>query len=168
MVHPWLLVNWIYEMTETGRQENAHRAELFETCMKMIAEKREIIRKRRSENVTSVGRASMLEFMVEVSEKNPSFTENDIVNECCTFMLAGQDSVGSAVAITMFLLANHQEWQRRCVDELEDIFGSDTRSPTVKDLRDMRCLEMCIKESLRLYPSVPTFARKLGEDTKVG
>ncbi|XP_046604912.1 probable cytochrome P450 4aa1 [Neodiprion virginianus] len=172
MVHPWLLVNWIYEMTATGQRENAHRAELFMTCKKMIAEKREVIRKTKSKIISEVDdpqrKTSMLEFMVEVSEKNPSFTEDDIVNECCTFMLAGQDSVGSAVAITMFLLATHHEWQQKCVQELEDIFEADSRSPTMKDLREMRCLEMCIKESLRLYPSVPTFARKLGEDTKVG
>ncbi|XP_012254155.2 probable cytochrome P450 4aa1 isoform X2 [Athalia rosae] len=175
IVHPWLLVNWIYDKTAYGQQENAHQAELFDICRKMIGEKREAMRKRRSTILDedrgdddATRKTSLLEFMVEVSEKNPTFDENDIINECCTFMLAGQDSVGSAVAITIFLLAANPEWQNKCVRELTEIFGDDPRSPNIKDLKDMRCLEMCIKESLRLYPSVPAFARKLGEDTRVG
>lgn len=37
----------------------------------------------------------------------------------------------------------------------------------MQDLREMRYLEMCIKETLRLYPSVPVIARKLGEEVRL-
>lgn len=111
---------------------------------------------------------SLLEYMVEINEKNPCFSDEDIVEECCTFMLAGQDSVGTATAMTIFLLANHPEWQDKCIEELDEIFNGDSRLPTISDLKEMRCLEMCIKESLRLYPSVPIIARTLGEDVKIG
>ncbi|KYQ58522.1 putative cytochrome P450 4aa1 [Trachymyrmex zeteki] len=94
--------------------------------------------------------------------------EWDIIEECCTFMLAGQDSVGTATAITLFLLANNPKWQERCVAELHEIFSDDTRSPTMQDFKKMTCLDMCIKESLRLYPSVPFVGRTLGEDVKLG
>jgi len=35
------------------------------------------------------------------------------------------------------------------------------------DLHEMRYMEMCIKEALRLYPSVPLIARKLGEEVRL-
>ena len=36
------------------------------------------------------------------------------------------------------------------------------------DIKDMKYLECCIKEALRLFPSVPLFGRTLTEDTVMG
>lgn len=38
------------------------------------------------------------------------------------------------------------------------------RSVTTDDLKNLRYLECVVKEALRLYPSVPMFARTLRED----
>ncbi|XP_078043336.1 putative cytochrome P450 4aa1 [Augochlora pura] len=171
LVRPWLLVEWIYRLTKYGREETKQRKDLFDTCYRMMKDMREKTRMKALElddEAKANRRISLLEYMVEMNEKNPCFTDADIVEECCTFMLAGQDSVGSATAMSMFLLAKHPEWQEKCIQELDEIFGGDTRMPTMKDLKEMKCLEMCIKESLRLYPSVPLIARKLGEDVKIG
>lgn len=167
---PWLLIDWIYRLTAAGKSEEQQQKNLFDYCLKKMKDKREFLRKTGS--LTGDDRAtrkmSLLEYMVEISEKNPWFTERDIIEECCTFMLAGQDSVGTAIAMTLFLLANNPKWQEKCVTELNGIFGDDRRSPTMQDLSEMKCLDMCIKESLRLYPSVPLFARTLGEDVRIG
>ncbi|XP_076750715.1 putative cytochrome P450 4aa1 isoform X1 [Xylocopa sonorina] len=171
MVRPWLLIEWIYRLTKCGKEEEKQRKDLFNTCFRMVKNKREELRNehRVSGNETTKERKmSLLEYMVEINEKNPCFTDEDIVEECCTFMLAGQDSVGTATAMTMFLLASHPEWQDKCIEELDRIFNGHPRLPTMSDLKEMKCLEMCIKESLRLYPSVPLIARILGEDVKIG
>lgn len=169
---PWLLIDWIYRLTAAGKSEKRQQKDLFDFCFKKMKEKREFLRENGSfviDNETSSTRKmSLLEYMVEINEKNPCFTERDIIEECCTFMLAGQDSVGTGTAMTLFLLANNFQWQERCIAELNDIFGDDNRLPTMQDFKKMKCLDMCIKESLRLYPSVPLFARTLGQDVRVG
>lgn len=107
--------------------------------------------------------------MLEILEQNPNFTVDDIVNEISTFMLAGQDSVGAATAFCLFLLAQHADHQQKCMDELAGIFGDDVdRVPTMKDINQMRYLEQCIKETLRLYPSVPLLARQISEEIHCG
>lgn len=125
------------------------------------------IRRQALENGETPKRKCLLDYMLAISNNNKIFTDDDIVNEACTFMLAGQDSVGAATAFCLFMLAQHPLYQRQCVDELSEIFDGDDRSPTIKDVREMRYLEQCIKETLRLFPSVPLIARKINEDVRL-
>lgn len=62
------------------------------------------------------------------------------------------------------LLANNKEAQDKIYEEQIEIFGNSNRKASYKDLQNMPYLERCIKESLRLYPSVPLIGRKLVED----
>lgn len=159
---PWLLFNWIYRLTSTFDEELNQKKRLDEFTKKMILKRREALKGEVAE------RKSLLDYMLDISENHPEFTEQDIVNETATFMLAGQDSVGASIAISIFLLAQHLNNQEKCIQEIDSIFGKDSRSPTLNDLKEMKYLEMCIKEALRLYPAVPIIARRLGEDVACG
>ena len=59
-------------------------------------------------------------------------------------------------------------FQNKVSEELEHIFQGSDRSVTMKDLIEMKYLERVIKESLRLYPSVPFIGREITEDIKLG
>ena len=55
-----------------------------------------------------------------------------------------------------------------CVQELNQIFGDSDRPVTFADTLEMKFLERCLLETLRLYPPVPVIARKVQEDIKLG
>ena len=58
--------------------------------------------------------------------------------------------------------------QKKVQSELDDIFADDPeRHATMEDLSKMKYLEACIKESLRLYPSVPFMTRTIHEDAVI-
>ncbi|XP_037045955.1 probable cytochrome P450 4aa1 [Bradysia coprophila] len=161
LTRPWLLLDWIYRLTDVAAAELNQKNRLNSFTRKMI--------KIRREGNNNNDRKCLIDYMLEVSQKNPNFTEADVVDEACTFMLAGQDSVGAAVAFCLHLLAQNEECQKKCYAEIEDILEGDYERPfTMPDIRRMRYLEQCIKETMRLYPSVPMIARKLGEVITVG
>lgn len=62
----------------------------------------------------------------------------------------------------------HQDIQDRIVQELDEIFGDSDRPATFQDTLEMKYLERCIMETLRMYPPVPVIARQINEDLKLG
>lgn len=69
----------------------------------------------------------------------------------------------------MFLLGHHHKIQEDVYEEVKGILHEKMGTlPVMNDLADMKLLERVIKESLRLFPSVPTIGRVLSEDTRFG
>lgn len=58
--------------------------------------------------------------------------------------------------------------QAKLHEELDALFGDSDRPVTMADLREMKYTENCIKEALRLFPSVPFLARELKEEAVIG
>lgn len=83
IANPWLLFSWIYSLTATATEELDQKKRLDEFTIKMIAKRREAMK-----NGEAAERKSLLDYMLEISDLHPDFTEEDIVNEACTFMLA--------------------------------------------------------------------------------
>lgn len=54
--------------------------------------------------------------------------------------------------------------QDKIYQEIIEILGDGNAQPAYSDLMQMRYLEMCIKESMRLYPSVPIIGRVASKD----
>uniref|UniRef100_A0A182QEP1 Cytochrome P450 n=1 Tax=Anopheles farauti TaxID=69004 RepID=A0A182QEP1_9DIPT len=80
----------------------------------------------------------------------------------------GHDTTTAGISWVLFLLALHPDVQERVYEEIESIFPpGDDRPATVQDLNELRLLERCIKESLRLFPSVSFFGRTLSEDIEI-
>ncbi|KXJ16750.1 Cytochrome P450 4c3 [Exaiptasia diaphana] len=84
--------------------------------------------------------------------------------EVDTFMFEGHDTTAAAMSWAIFMLGHHPEVQQKAQEEVDAFFESRPETLTVESLKDLKYLECVIKEALRLYPSVPFFARELTED----
>lgn len=63
----------------------------------------------------------------------------------------------------------HPDVQRKVYDESRNALGNDvTKAVTMSDLNELNYLELVVKESLRLYPSVPFFGRNITEEIALG
>ena len=82
-------------------------------------------------------------------------------------MFEGHDTTATSLAVTLYLIALDKTVQRRCQEELDTIFGDSAREPSPADLASMKYLTACVKESLRLYPSVPAIGRVTAEEVEI-
>ncbi|KRT85159.1 cytochrome P450, partial [Oryctes borbonicus] len=158
---PWFLVDHLYKLTALAENELKQKSKLYEFTKKILNSKRYF-------TTNSQQSVNLMQYFIEISETNPKFDDDSLINELCTFMLAGQDSVAAEVSFTLYQLALHQSVQEKVYSELETIFRGSDRPTDANDLQNMKYLEQCIKETMRLYPAVPIISRKLSDDVILG
>uniref|UniRef100_A0A8W7NZQ3 Cytochrome P450 n=1 Tax=Anopheles coluzzii TaxID=1518534 RepID=A0A8W7NZQ3_ANOCL len=113
-------------------------------------------------------RLAFLDLLIEASQDGTVLSHEDIREEVDTFMFEGHDTTSAAISWILLLLGTEPTIQDRIVEEIDQIMGGDReRFPTMQELNEMKYLEACIKEGLRLYPSVPLIARRLTEDVDI-
>lgn len=111
---------------------------------------------------------SFLDLLLDVLNENPDqMTIKGIREEVDTFLFEGHDTSSIAMTMSILLLGLHQDIQDHAREELYSIFGDSDRDATMEDLNAMRYLDAVIKETLRLYPSVPSFTRELNTTLKL-
>ncbi|XP_074953783.1 cytochrome P450 4A12A-like isoform X2 [Phalacrocorax aristotelis] len=89
-------------------------------------------------------------------------SDEDLRAEVDTFMFAGHDTTASGISWLLYCLSLYPKHQQRCREEIQGILGNrDTIE--WEDLGKMTYTTMCIKESLRLFPPVPSVSRYLSK-----
>ncbi|XP_050238922.1 cytochrome P450 CYP749A22-like [Mercurialis annua] len=99
-------------------------------------------------------------------DKKKKITMDDMVDECKTFYVAGQETTASSLAWTTLLLAIHTEWQDEARKEVLQHFGQQT--PTTDGIGRLKTMSMIINESLRLYAPILQHSRRVQREVKVG
>nr|QQL12336.1 cytochrome P450 CYP4CJ14 [Aphis craccivora] len=164
----WLWNDLIYRISKSGQRFFKSTKVLHEFTDNVIKNKRASLNKTIIEKVQSDStfekpqKKSFLDILLNVLDENPDqMNDKDIREEVDTFLFEGHDTSSISMTMTLVLLGIYQDVQDRARDELFDIFGDSERDATMEDLNSMQYLEAVIKESLRLYPSVPGFSREL-------
>ncbi|XP_069699703.1 cytochrome P450 4C1-like [Periplaneta americana] len=178
MQRPWLHNEFLFKLSARGRRHDRCLRMLHGFTSKVIQERKtqllgngdkmqgysgsedEVIGKKK--------RKAFLDLLLEASLGGVKLTDTELREEVDTFMFEGHDTTSAGMNWALYMLGLHPEVQVKAFEEQERIFQSSTRSATMKDLSEMKYLEQVIKESLRLYPSVPFIGRVLNEDVQIG
>ncbi|KAM3962229.1 cytochrome P450 4C1-like [Aphomia sociella] len=110
--------------------------------------------------------AAMLDLLLS-AENEGHIDRIGVQEEVDTFMFEGHDTTSCGLTFLFLMLANHQDVQNKVYEEMQIIFGDSTRSATTDDLAEMKYLERCIKETLRLYPPVHFMGRIISESVQL-
>jgi cytochrome P450 len=89
--------------------------------------------------------------------------EQQVRDELLSLTSTGYETIGDALAWTLYLLARHPEIEARVLEELRTMPAAQT--PSAGDLSQLNYLRQVLPESMRLYPPTWIFVRMaLGRD----
>ena len=66
---------------------------------------------------------NFLEGMLAAQESDNAFTDDEIIGNTFTLLLAGEDTTAHTMAWTIWLLASRPEVQARCAEEADEVLG---------------------------------------------
>lgn len=112
-------------------------------------------------------RMAFLDLMIEASQNGVVITDEEIKEQVDTIMFEGHDTTAAGSSFFLSMMGVHQHIQDRVIQELDEIFGDSDRPATFADTLEMKYLERCLMETLRMYPPVPIIARELQQDVKL-
>ena len=93
-------------------------------------------------------------------------TDAQIRDNVVTFIGAGHETTSIALSWTLYLLANHPEWQDRLAAERAAVVGDGPLLPDHLDALAQHT--MVVQEAMRLYPPAPALDRVALEDVTIG
>ncbi|XP_055308985.1 cytochrome P450 4V2-like [Sitodiplosis mosellana] len=100
-------------------------------------------------------------------ELEQKWTNENVCEEMDTIFVASVDTSATILCGISLMLAIHQEYQERVVDEMREIFD-DVNEPVTNDhLSRMTFLELVIKESMRYFPIAPFIGRECTADFEI-
>ncbi|CAH3155173.1 unnamed protein product [Porites lobata] len=175
---PWLWNDTLYALLSSGREHKRCLKILHDFTNKVIdqriAERASIKSKTQEEKekeevdeddglYKGKKRLAFLDLLLE-SYDTGDISREGVREEVDTFMFEGHDTTAAGITWALYLLGRHPVIQQKVHDEVDSFFEQRPETLTVDDLKDLRYLECVIKEALRLFPSVPFFARTTTED----
>ncbi|PSN54059.1 hypothetical protein C0J52_03127 [Blattella germanica] len=178
ILRPWLHPDIFFKYSALGKRHDECLRVLHGFTSQVIRERKSqmLVEKEMSKGISGsedeyMGkkkRKAFLDLLLEASVGSVKLTDEELREEVDTFMFEGHDTTSAGMSWVIYLLGLYPEVQEKAFQEQEAIFQGSQRSATMKDLNEMKYLERVIKESLRLYPSVPTIGRMTTEECKLG
>ncbi|KRK06141.1 cytochrome P450 4d1 isoform X2 [Drosophila yakuba] len=165
-----------YMLTPLARAEKKALNVLHQFTEKIIVQRREeLIRggsgQESSNEDADVGakrKMAFLDILLQSTVDERPLSNLDIREEVDTFMFEGHDTTSSALMFFFYNIATHPEAQKKCFEEIRSVVGNDKSTPVSYELLNkLHYVDLCVKETLRMYPSVPLLGRKVLEDCEI-
>ncbi len=152
---PWTPV-WF--PTRRNREFAAAKQTLDRVVLKIIAQRR----------ASHEHPRDLLSLLLKAQDEDSGagMTDQQLLDEVLTLLLAGHETVGASLAWAWSLLAEHPEIQEDAADEIRGVLQG--RLPTLADLPRLLFTRAVYDETLRLYPPAWGQPRQAIDEDEIG
>lgn len=98
---------------------------------------------------------NFLQSMLAAQGVDGDFTDDEIIGNTLTFLLAGEDTTAHTMAWTIWFLATRPDVQTRWAREADEILGDDNFLTDYETASSLRYSDAVLRETLRLKPPGP-------------
>uniref|UniRef100_V5G6C0 Cytochrome P450 n=1 Tax=Anoplophora glabripennis TaxID=217634 RepID=V5G6C0_ANOGL len=166
IIRPWYHNDFVYSLAPLAQEQRKAVTVLHELSTRVISDRKKLFSADGQISYSDRKRLAMLDLMLKAKYDGADIDDEGIREEVDTFMFEGHDTTSMAICFALMALANEEKIQEEILEEIEEVLGHSGKLPTYNDLAELKFMERCIKECLRLYPSVPLIARVAGEHIK--
>ncbi|WP_176736778.1 bifunctional cytochrome P450/NADPH--P450 reductase [Oligoflexus tunisiensis] len=149
---------------KSERQFNAGRDLMFRVVDELLAERHKNAEKFKD-------KVDFLSLMLNGMDKKTGekLDFENIRYQLITFLIAGHETTSGLLSFATYFLVSHPEVMQKAVEEVDRVLGRDPDYQlSFKDIGDLKYLNHVLRETLRLWPTAPAFARTPYEDTIIG
>jgi len=142
--------------TENNQQYQAARQRLNSYIEELVAKRHATPKAQWSNDILS----KILSAEDDASGR--SFSQQDIIDQCITFFVAGHETTARMMTFALYALSQNPDVQTQLIAEIDAKVAGDV--PTVDELKQMPYTLRTLKETLRLYPSAAFYPRDVIDD----
>ncbi|CAA91268.3 Cytochrome P450 [Caenorhabditis elegans] len=92
-------------------------------------------------------------------DKSKPMTKQEVIENCFAFLLAGYETTSTAMTYCSYLLSKYPNVQQKLYEEIME--AKENGGLTYDSIHNMKYLDCVYKETLRFYPPVIHFIRRL-------
>ncbi|XP_056404656.1 1,25-dihydroxyvitamin D(3) 24-hydroxylase, mitochondrial isoform X3 [Hyla sarda] len=99
--------------------------------------------------------------------KDSKLSKKEMYATITEMLIGAVETTANSLLWAIFNISRHPNIQKKLYDEIQSILSPE-QVPTAEDIRNMPYLKACLKESMRISPSVPFTTRTLDKETVLG
>jgi cytochrome P450 len=111
-------------------------------------------------------KGDLLSMLMFSNEGNEKMSNEELRDEAVTILMAGHETVATALTWSWYLLSQNPECQEKLRDELKGVL--EDRTPSVEDMPQLEYTKKILTESMRIYPPVWAVIRLAIKDCEIG
>ncbi|SQD80384.1 cytochrome P450 [Moritella yayanosii] len=156
---PW----WRYIRTPETRRIDKAREEVYQLAVSMITKAKVDLA---GNSVLADEPETILQAMIVASDSEESkLTDDELVANILTLLLAGEDTTSNMLAWTLYYLAQNPSLQQQVIDEVSRVCDGDIEKVDLTALEQFEFIEAILREGLRLKGTAPLISAEPTEDT---